>query len=188
MRPLRERKGWKILAAVIFGLLILMGVLWFAAITIDRSFAEKNTRIGLEAGKAGYDEKYFPCEILDNVVIDGKEYICAHAFRSVVVDGNYSEYIIFDAGSVYKDEAEGGKTSLTICGKRLGYSGKYTVIEPYGIYPYYDAGSIWYMISAVIMIGIVDAVLFVVLAGYFAVHIIRRSMDRVRRTADVQGQ
>lgn len=94
-----------------------------------------------EAKQAGYEQEYAVCSREENVIIDGIEYLHFHAFRKVMIDGNYSEHLLASKDKAFLDKAIGQDEQLIVFGKRNGFydvkQGKhYTMIEIYSVCNY----------------------------------------------------
>lgn len=134
---MNTKKIIKILA-LILALLIFSIVAVYAAYSIRHELIWKNYYAAkTEAVSNGYDDEYSVCTKENDVLAHGVKYSCYRAYRKMILDSDYVEYILVSPEDEYKDISEGDE-SLIVFGKKLDYieaeDGKhYTLIDAYSV-------------------------------------------------------
>lgn len=125
--------------------MIMVAVVGYIVHAVKRyDYSQRHDRYMIEAHEAkqaGYEEAYTVCSREENVVIDGIEYLHFHAFRQVMIDGNYSEHLLASKDKAFLDKAIGQDEQLIVFGKRKGscevdQGDYYTMIEIYSVCNY----------------------------------------------------
>lgn len=128
-----------------------------------------------EAVEAGYTEAFYPVLVVSDLLIDGQLYKHYHAYRHVIIDGDYHEDILVKDGDSFFDKTGGDSGNLVIFARELrsldvneGMS--YTLVDAYSICKYKagDDGYFWLQLFVTI-VGIVAEVITAVVFGIHAI-------------------
>lgn len=176
-RPLKARKGWKVLAVLILVMTVLCGTCVAGLVCVSKSVSDTHARQKSEAESAGYGKVYTGCRKEDNVLIDGKLYECYSTVEWLFAGdiGSRDVNLLFEYGSSYIDGTEGEEEKLRIyCRDKEGSYGDERFIEPYSIYnpgmqKYAD-----YCFDGFEITGAAVLILTFVLIVYIAVYLIRK--------------
>ena len=126
------------------------------------------------AEAAGYDEEYSVCSREEDILFDGKVYTHFHAYRSMILDGDYHEDLLVKSDSQYLDKVPDQDGDLIIFAKEVSSyhdldGTSYTFIEIYSICDYTmdDAGR-WPVIA--ILVTVLAVFIEVILVIIFIIH------------------
>lgn len=155
-------------------LLIVIAIVIFDA-TVWMQYQYHWNKLQNEAGKAkaaGYEKEYSICSRENSVTLDGIEFDCFHAFRSMPLDGNYNEMLLVEKSHLYMDKVPREKEGLVIFAKPVSYyednhGASYTILDIYSVCKYsMKASEHWVRIAflATITGGMSEILLLLVLA------------------------
>lgn len=131
-------KNWKRFGMIIVVAAILLAIFDIAVLIHREIKWNEYVAVSQEAKKAGYTEDYTICTRQENVVIDGREYLCFNAHRHMILDGDYDENLLVSKEDQFEDMVPDEKENLEIFAKEIkrvkGDDGQdYTLIEVYRI-------------------------------------------------------
>ena len=188
MKPLMERKFWKIMLGIIFGIGFISVILFVICLF---SASETNQRRSMEyekAKEAGFDKVYCICSRGKELTLDGIPYILYTARWSSFVDGVSEEEVLVRKDATYIDETEGKTEGLAIYCRESGYvndsddpvtydSSKYMVLEPYKIAIYRQGVDTWAVAGILVLVGLIEIILVAVLVIYFVMYYVRKNKN-----------
>jgi len=177
-KPLKQRKGWKVLLVLVLSLIVLCVASLAGFIYVLDYNIHFRMNNSAEAQAAGYNKSYFPSTKLDNVVIDGTLYECYDSVE-VTFAGNIDSThikIYIESGKDYIDGTEGKTDRLIIYCKDAGtfYYGDDHFVEPYSIYTEGKVDLENYCLGGFIYSGLAAAIVVIVLVVYFILYFVRR--------------
>ena len=131
-------KKWKTFGIVILAMAILLAVFDIAVWIMHEVSWERQMSVYRRANAEGYKEDYTVCSRQENVVIDEQEYLCFYAHRTMILDGDYSEYLLVSIDDSFEDLVPDENEDLEILAKEVeslyDIEGKdYTRIDVYQI-------------------------------------------------------